>query len=624
MCGITGIIYKDTDRPVEPRLLEEMCAVMHHRGPDEWGMWHNGHVGIGMKRLRIIDLEGGSQPMAAADGNIRIVFNGEIYNFPDLRTELLSMGYSFKSSSDTECILHLYEEYGENCVHHLRGMFAFAIWDTLRQKLFMARDRFGKKPLHYLHDGEKFVFGSEIKSILKHPDVSAEVYRPAIVNYMAYGYVPDPDTMFRGIYKLPPGHTLTWYDNKVAVNQYWDLYFNPDNPTREDEFYLDEVDRLLHESVKMRMISDVPLGAFLSGGIDSSLVVAMMARQSTEPVKTFSIGFDDGNYNELPYARMVAERYETDHYEEIVHPDPEDVVSDLLNVFDEPFADSSAIPTYYVSRLARRHVTVALSGDGGDEIFAGYQRYLDHPVCRYTNRIPGFIRKMVLGGIAEILPPGLTGVNFARYLAAGEDERYVNKMAGSLPAIYKKVFSRDLISEAGSGDPSPALTQFLPTLKGQDVVSRRQYLDVKRYLAGDILTKVDRASMLVSLETRAPMLDHVLAEFAATMPVGLKIKNRSLKNILKTLARRYLPEELINRRKMGFAIPMTRWINNEWHDMSQELVLGQRALQRDNFNPAYLHRIMDEHRSGRRSHDGTIWTLMVLEMWYRSFIDEKP
>ncbi len=624
MCGITGIIYKEADRPVDPGLLEEMCAVIHHRGPDEWGMWHSGNVGIGMKRLQIIDLEGGRQPMAAQAGNVRIVFNGEIYNFPDLRTDLQDRGYRFSSSSDTECILHLYEEYGENCVHHLRGMFAFAIWDAARQKLFMARDRFGKKPLHYLHDNEKFVFGSEIKSILKHPGINAEVYRPAIINYTAYGYVPDPDTMFKGIYKLPPGHTLTLHNNRTEVNQYWDLCFMSDNPAREEDFYLDEVDRLLHESVKMRMISDVPLGAFLSGGIDSSLVVALMARQSTEPVRTFSIGFDDGNYNELPYARMVAEKYGTEHHEELVKPDAEDVVSDLLKVFDEPFADSSAIPTYYVSRLARRHVTVALSGDGGDEIFAGYQRYLDHPICRYTGRIPAPVRRAVFGGAAKLLPDGMTGANFARYLAADEDTRYVNKMAGSLPAIYRKVFSKELINEAGSGDPSPALKRFLHKVEGLDVVSRRQYLDVKGYLPGDILTKVDRTSMLVSLETRAPLLDHVLAEFAATIPVGLKVQDRKLKNVLKLLAGRYLPEELINRRKMGFAIPLGSWINNEWRDMSQELVLGKRALQRENFNPRYLERIMAEHRSGRRSHDLTIWSLMVLEMWYRGSIDKNP
>lgn len=621
MCGIAGVLYNDPHRPVEGALLERMCAVIHHRGPDEWGMWSEGSVGFGMKRLRIIDLVGGSQPMATSDESIRIVFNGEIYNFLELRADLEKRGYRYTTNSDTESILHLYEEYGEDCVQHLRGMFAFAIWDTCRRKLFLARDRFGKKPLHYLHDGEKLVFGSEIKSILQHPDVRPEVHRPAIVNYLAYGYTPDPDTMFKGIAKLPPGHTLSWQDGAVTVRQYWDLDFNPAQPAREDAFYLDEVDRLLHEAVKIRLVSDVPLGAFLSGGIDSSLVVAMMARQTGEPVKTFSIGFDDDKYNELPFARMVAKRYGTDHYEEIVKPDAEEVLSDLITVFDEPFADSSAIPTYYVSRLARRHVTVALSGDGGDELFAGYDRYLDSPLSGCTDGIPQVARQFAFGCVARLLPEWFYGINTLRYLAADADARYVLKMTGGLSARYGEVFSEDLVIEVGSGDPAPALQQYFDRVQGQDVVTRRQYADVKRYLAGDILTKVDRTSMLVSLEARAPLLDHQLAEFAATIPTSLKVRNRSLKYVLKTLARKYLPAELIDRPKMGFAVPVAQWINHEWRDMSQELVLGERALRRDNFYPRYLHRVMDEHRRGRRNHGSAIWALMVLEMWYRRFID---
>lgn len=621
MCGITGVIYTDPSRSVDNRLIEDMCSVIHHRGPDEWGMWTKGPVGIGMKRLRIIDLSGGAQPISSANGSVRIVFNGEIYNYLDWRTDLANKGYKFKTQSDTETILHLYDAFGEDCVQHLRGMFAFAIWDGGSRKLFIARDRFGKKPLHYLHDESKIVFGSEIKSILRHPDVRTEVHRPAIINYMTYGYTPDPYTMFQGIYKLPPGHTLTWQDGKIDIRQYWDICFEPENPAREDAFYIDETDRLLHESVKIRMISDVPLGAFLSGGIDSSLVVAMMARQSTNPVKTFSIGFDDGHYNELPYARMVANKYNTDHHEEIVRPDAEAVVSDLLNVFDEPFGDSSAIPTYYVSRLARRHVTVALSGDGGDEIFAGYDRYLDTRLSSYTDHIPKAIRQRVFGKMADLLPEGFYGRNSLRYLSLDVDRRYAGKAYDRLSDWYRTKFSDNLIDMIGSEGPDPALRQYLSSVKALDAVTRRQYLDIKRYLPGDILTKVDRTSMLVSLESRAPFLDHILAEFAATIPAGLKVKNRSLKHVLKVLARKYLPSELIARPKMGFAVPVAKWINNEWHEMSHELVLGKRALERDNFNPSYLRRILIEHNSGRRNHSGAIWKLMVLEMWYRSFID---
>jgi asparagine synthase (glutamine-hydrolysing) len=621
MCGIAGVLYNDPHRPVEGALLERMCAVIHHRGPDEWGMWSEGSVGLGMKRLRIIDLVGGRQPMATSDEKIRIVFNGEIYNYRELRADLEKRGYRFTSQSDTESILHLYEEYGEDCVQHLRGMFAFAVWDDRKRKLFLARDRFGKKPLHYLHDSEKLVFGSEIKSILQHPDVRPEVHRPAIVNYLAYGYTPDPDTMFKGIAKLPPGHTLSWQDGAATVRQYWDLNFQPDQPARKDAFYLDEVDRLLHEAVKIRLVSDVPLGAFLSGGIDSSLVVAMMARQMGEPVKTFSIGFDDDRYNELPYARMVAKRYGTDHHEEIVKPDAEEVLSDLIRVFDEPFADSSAIPTYYVSRLARRHVTVALSGDGGDEIFAGYGRYLDSIFSGYTDRIPHALRQIFMGSVSRMLPEGLKGVKTLRYLAADKDARYLLKMTKNLSARYQQVFSQGLMEEAGGGDPSPALGRYFQRVREQDPVTRRQYADIKQYLPGDILTKVDRTSMLVSLETRAPLLDHKVAEFAATIPTELKVRGRSRKNVLKTLALKYLPGEVIDRPKMGFEVPIAQWINCEWRDMSQELVLGDRALNRGNFNPRYLQWIMDEHRRGRRNQGSAIWALMVLEMWYRTFID---
>jgi asparagine synthase (glutamine-hydrolysing) len=623
MCGIAGLIYTDKSRPIEPDLVECMCTVIHHRGPDEWGAHVQGPVGLGMKRLRIIDLAGGRQPMPNEDRSIWIVFNGEIYNFRELRASLEARGHRFCTSSDTETIVHAYEEYGEDCVNHLRGMFAFGIWDDRQKRLFLARDRFGKKPLHYLHDPRKLVFGSEIKSILQHADVRPGVNRPAIVNYLAYGYTPDPDTLFKGISKLPPGHTLTWVDGKIAVNPYWDLRFAPDQPPRDENYYLEEVDRLLHEAVRIRLVSDVPLGAFLSGGIDSSLVVAMMARQTDAPVKTFSIGFDEEKYNELAYARMVAERYGTDHYEEIVKPDADEVISDLIRVFDEPFADSSAIPTYYVSRLARSQVTVALSGDGGDELFAGYDRYLDSPLSRRTDRIPLAARRLILGGIARCLPDGFFGVNTLRYLAADQDTRYIRKMTAGLSDCYDRVFSRELIRESGSGDPSPALRQYLDRVRGLDTITRRQYADVKRYLPGDILTKVDRTSMLVSLEARAPLLDHRLAEFAATIPATLKAPGRNLKHVLKTLARKYLPAALIDRPKMGFAVPVAEWINREWRDMSHELVLGRRALARNNFNPRFLHRIMDEHRRGRRNHSSTIWALMVLEMWYKRYIDNS-
>ncbi len=620
MCGIAGYINTDKEQTVESRVLEQMCAVIHHRGPDEWGMWCNGNVGIGMKRLQIIDLSGGHQPMATDDGRVQIVFNGEIYNHRDLRADLEQRGYRFRTSSDTEAILHLYEEYGEDCVQQLRGMFAFAVWDARNQRLFIARDRLGKKPLHYLHDQNKLVFGSEIKSLLQHPDVTAEVNRPAIIPYLGCGYVPDPETMFQGISKLPPAHTLTWQQGKIAVKRYWDISYQPDYHKTEQQ-WLEETEAQLDEAVRIRLMSDVPLGAFLSGGIDSSLVVALMARQMGSPVKTFSIGFDEAKYNELPFARMVAQKYGTDHHEEIVRPDAEEVIPYLIKMFDEPFADSSAIPTYYVSRLARRHVTVALSGDGGDETFGGYDRYLDSKLSSYTDLIPVPLRNILFGLPTGMLPESFPGINRMRYLAATQDERYLMKMTKGLSAAHLGVFSPDLIKAAAGSDPAEPLRQILKRVSGLDYITRRQYLDCLSYLPGDIMTKVDRATMFVSLEARAPILDHKFVEFSATIPVEYKVRNRTSKYLLKQLAYKLLPKELIDRPKMGFAMPVAQWINREWQEMSQDLVLGVQASGRGNFNPAYLERIMIEHRRGRRDHSYLIWTLMVLEMWYRSHID---
>ncbi len=620
MCGIAGYINTDKDQPVQSQVVEQMCAVIHHRGPDEWGLWCNGSVGIGMKRLQIIDLSGGHQPMANTDGSVQIVFNGEIYNHLDLRADLEQRGYRFRTSSDTEAILHLYEEYGEDCVQQLRGMFAFAIWDTRHNCLFMARDRLGKKPLHYLHDQNKLVFGSEIKSLLQHPDITAEVNQPAIVPYLGCGYVPDPETMFKGIYKLPPAHALTWQQGKITVKRYWDISYQPDYRKSEQQ-WLEETEAQLDEAVRIRLMSDVPLGAFLSGGIDSSLVVALMARQMASPVKTFSIGFDEKKYNELPYARLVAQKYGTDHHEEIVRPDAEEVIPYLIRMFDEPFADSSAIPTYYVSRLARRHVTVVLSGDGGDETFGGYDRYLDSQLSNKTDLLPHLLRQGLFGLPVWLLPESFPGINRLRYLAANQDERYLMEMTKGLSAAHANVFSPELIQAAGGSDPAEPLRQILRRVSALDPITRRQYLDCLTYLPGDIMTKVDRATMFVSLEARAPILDHKFVEFSATVPVEYKVRGRTGKYLLKQLAEKLLPKELIYRPKMGFAMPVAQWINAEWQEMSQDLVLGTLARKRGNFNPAYLDRIMTEHRQGRRDHSYLIWTLMVLEMWYRSHID---
>lgn len=622
MCGIVGIVYTDTARPVDGTVIDKMCSVIHHRGPDEWGMWINGFVGIGMKRLQIIDLASGHQPMSTENGSLRIVFNGEIYNYRALRSDLEGRGYTFFTNSDTESILHLYEEYGQKCVQYLRGMFAFAIWDANNKHLFMARDRIGKKPLQYFHDRDKFIFGSEIKSILQYPAFQPEVNYLGIPNYVACGYSPDSDTLFKGIRKVPPGHTLTLKDGCADVKSYWDIRYEPDASLTEHDL-LDETERLLEEAVKVRLVSDVPLGAFLSGGIDSSLVVAFMARNLTHPVKTFSIGFEEQEYNELQYARMVAQRYGTEHYEEVVRPDAEEVITHIISMFDEPFADSSAIPTFYVSRLARRHVTVALSGDGGDELFGGYDRYLDSIFCSVADLVPGNLKNRVLK-LACSSPESMPAINMLRNLADDDDGRYIAKMTKGLSWIHPKIFSPEMTAKLDTTDPSVGFRNLFQNVHQHDSITRRQYLDCKTYLPGDILTKVDRASMAVSLEARAPILDHHLIEFAFKIPSKCKIKGRVEKYILKQLAYKLLPREIIDRPKMGFAMPVAQWINRDWKDMSEELILGQRAAQRNIFNKVYVRHIFDEHRRSRRNNSYIIWTLMILEMWYRRYIDQKP
>jgi asparagine synthase (glutamine-hydrolysing) len=620
MCGITGIIYKDPKKRVNADMLENMCSVLHHRGPDEWGAWQNGNIGIGMTRLRIIDLEGGTQPIHNEDKKIWIVFNGEIYNYKKLRKNLEKRGHKFYTSSDTESIVHLYEEFGKDCVKHLRGMFAIAIWDQNKDELFLARDRLGIKPLYYTDNGERLIFGSEIKSILINPDVDAKVHTSSLINYFAYGYVPDPETMFEGIHKIPPGHMLIYKNGRLDIIKYWDVVFKFDK-IQPEEYYVERLLEILSNAVKIRLMSEVPLGAFLSGGIDSSTVVALMARQMSEPVKTFSIGFENQEYDELKYARIVSERYNTDHHEEIVKPDAKSIIINLVRQFDEPFADSSAIPTYYVCKMARKRVTVALSGDGGDELFGGYKRYLDGPISNCSNRIPFVIKKNIMMRLGKILPEWFPGLNTLRHLTVNGDERYVRKLSKGTSTIHENIFSKEIIDRIATSDPSPVMLNYMNFIKCKDQLTRRQYVDMKTYLPGDILTKVDRTSMMVSLEARVPFLDHKLVEFSATIPPELKIRGMTTKYILKKAAERILPKEVIYRPKRGFAMPVSNWIKKDWLEMSDELVLGKQALSRNNFKKEFLKSIMLEHKWGRRDHSYLIWTLMILELWFREKID---
>ncbi|MEE9270004.1 MAG: asparagine synthase (glutamine-hydrolyzing) [Candidatus Krumholzibacteria bacterium] len=620
MCGIAGIVNSDPDRPAAAETLQRMCKAIDHRGPDDSGTWVEGGTGLGMTRLSIIDVAGGSQPIHNEDRTVWIVYNGEIYNHRELRADLERRGHSFYTQSDTETIVHLYEEFGTDCVLHLRGMFAFAIWDRNRKRLFLARDRLGIKPLHYLRDAHKFLFGSEIKSILEHTNVPREMHPPSLVTYVAYGYVPDPLTMFEGIHKLPPAHTLEYENGQTTIRQYWDVRFEVGDPQPE-AFYVEKLLDILSEAVKLRLMSEVPLGAFLSGGTDSSMVVALMAQHMSQPVKTFSIGFEKDEYNELGYARKVAEHFGTDHHEEIVRPDAENVVLDLVRQFDEPFADSSAIPMYYVSRTARKHVTVALSGDGGDELFAGYLRYVDDSRTRLANHVPAALRDPVLLGLAGLLPEGYPGVNFLRNLSGNTDQQYLRRMSKGITTAHENILSDEIRERLKTTDPSPVMMNHLASVEALDDLSRRQYLDTKTYLPGDILTKVDRTSMMVSLEARVPILDHHLVEFAATIPPELKLRGTTTKYIFKKAAERLLTREMIYRPKKGFAVPIKFWLRQEWTGLSADLVLGPRALARNNFRREYLERVMNEHSSGRRDNSSIIWALMVLELWFREKID---
>jgi len=569
-----------------------------------------------MRRLKIIDMVSGAQPMHNEDKTIWLVFNGEIYNYQALRTDLQKKGHLFATNSDTETIIHLYEEYGENCVDYLRGMFAFAIYDLNNETLFLARDRLGIKPLFYMEAGKSFLFGSEIKCLFEHPEMECSIYYPALVTYFAYGYVPDPDTMIEKVKKLPPGYILTCKHGKINIKQYWDVTFNHSKIYSED-YYIEQILYHLNESVRLRLVSDVPLGAFLSGGIDSSMVVALMAKNMGEPVKTFSIGFENQSYNELEYARMVSEKYGTDHHEEIVKPDAEAVINDLIDQFDEPFADSSAIPTYYVSKMTKKHVTVSLSGDGGDELFAGYGRYFTGSLFKAASYVPHAIRKTFLLKSASVLPEWFPGINTLRHLSCNENERYLRSISKGISTTHDSVFSRDLKEKLATTDPTPVMLNYLNKYSGLSMLTKQQYLDIKTYLPGDILTKVDRMSMLVSLEARVPFLDHKVVEFAATIPPNILVKNNDPKYLLKKAAERLLPKKVIYRPKMGFAVPIADWLRNEWEEISRDLVLSEHSFVQNYFNPGFIKRMFSEHKSRRRNHDYLIWTLMVLEMWCR-------
>ncbi len=629
MCGIVGIIGADLikNQVAARDLVARMLGVIAHRGPDGEGLYTEPGVAIGMRRLSIIDLETGRQPISNEDGSIWIVFNGEIYNYRELRSLLIARGHKLRTRTDTETIVRLYEDEGDRCVERLRGMFAFAIWDGRERRLFIARDRVGKKPLHYTMTGRTLVFGSEIKSILQHPGVKRDINLPAISDYLSFGYVPDPETAFTGVSKLPPGHTLTFKDGRISVRRYWDFFSGNSaepvarKPKLREEDYIERLRELISESVRLRLESDVPVGAFLSGGIDSSVVVAMMARAMK--VKTFSIGFSDSSFDELHYARIAARHFGAEHHEFIVTPDVCRLVDEIVWHHDEPFADVSSIPTYVVSKFAREHVTVALSGDGGDEVFGGYERYVVDQRRRPYGRIPAFLRHALLR-ISQSLPQGAYGKRFLRNISLEPAARYIDNVSYFDRDAQFNLFNDDALRELAGYDPAERFERTFETPATRSGLDRLLYLDSKTYLPGDILVKVDRMSMANSLETRSPLLDHRLIEFAQTIPASFKLRGLETKYIFKRAAAGLIPDEIINRPKKGFDVPIRRWLDHELREMLDDTLNDRRTRERGDLDHRAVLAILDEHRRGVRDRARHLWSLLVLELWRRAFIDQRP
>jgi asparagine synthase (glutamine-hydrolysing) len=624
MCGIAGVVSADRAERIEESTVRRMCQAIVHRGPDDEGILAKANTGLGMRRLSIIDVAGGHQPIFNEDRSAWIVYNGEIYNFPELRPELEASGHRFYTNTDTEMIVHLYEEMGADCVKKLRGMFAFALWDDRRQRLLIARDRLGKKPLHYALHHEKFYFASEIKSILAVAPDLAEVNRAALMQYMYLGYIPDPSTAFVGIRKLPPGHLLEFERGEIRIRKYWDLpEYGTHHPNSEEEC-LEELEHRLAEAVRIRLISDVPLGAMLSGGTDSSTVVALMARASSKPVKTFAIGFSQADFDESKYARLVAQKFGAQHHELMLAPDVVGTVEKLTRSLEEPFGDSSMLPTYFVSCLARQHVTVALSGDGGDELFAGYERYGIQQRRQVFARLPQSLRRLYREKLFPLLPHGMRGRRLSYSLSLPWKERYAEEMCFIPP------FEREMplltpefrATIAQSGDPSDILMRYFEQAPAHDPISQMLYVDTKTYLVEDILTKVDRMSMLTSLEVRVPILDHLFVEWVTQLGPEWKMRGGKQKYIFRKLAERVgVPKEVLYRPKQGFALPLVHWMRYEMKDLILTVLLEPRTLQRGYFDPAGVRRLLDDHFSGRRNSSGHIWRLLIFELWHRNFLE---
>lgn len=632
MCGICGI-FEYSDSGVDKKVVQKMCDVVRHRGPDDKGFFFDDNVGLGHRRLSIIDLETGKQPVHNEDESIWIVYNGEIYNYLQLKKQLEKKGHKFYTQTDTEVIVHLYEDLGDFCVKKLRGMFAFAIWDGNKRKLLLARDRLGIKPLYYACN-DNLIFGSEIKSILQYPKIRRKVNLKALYYFIRFFYVPTPETLFEGVRKLPPGHVLSCNKKgEISIKEYWDLkFFN--EPDYLENHHANRLYDLLKESVQIRLMSDVPLGAFLSGGIDSSFVVGLMSNLMDEPVKTFSVGFEEEEmYAEFKYARIASEQFGTDHHEITVSP--MDIVKNLPLLIwhlDEPISDLSIVPFYFVSRLAKKHVTVALSGEGSDELFAGYQTYpvfLKHlRLGKYYQKVPGLIRQRIMSKLFERLPPQTRGrAFFLRNEYASLKKLYFGpNMDFTYERWIEKLYSEKFKNNIRGFDYNAVFGQHYRKAGDCDNLSKMLYGDIKVWLPDDLLLRADKTTMANSVETRVPFLDHRFVEFSATIPYNLKLKGNVTKYILKKTASRLLPKEIIEREKMGFFTPVASksyWFTGELKELTSQILLESKTQKRGYFNQNYIQELFRQHEKGKRDNSTRIWALLNLELWHRIYIDNN-
>lgn len=629
MCGICGVIAINPDLQVDELIVRRMCRTLQHRGPDDEGYYTDAQAGLGMRRLSIIDLSTGHQPITNEDGTIWIVFNGEIYNYQDLRIQLEQKGHRFATNTDTETIVHAYEEYGDRCVEHLNGMFSFAIWDARRRRLLLARDRVGIKPLYYWLDNDQLVFGSELKAVVAYPGAPRQVDPVALNHFLTLEYIPAPWTIFQGIHKLPAGHILVLQDGSCTTASYWDIGLQtmPQTPGECAE----ALAALLEDAVRLQLVSDVPVGAFLSGGLDSSTVVALMRQMTNAPIQTFSIGFGDRSYNELPYARVVAQHFDTNHIEEFLTPDIITLTEQLVRHLDEPFGDFSIFPTYLVSAMARRAVKVVLSGDGGDELFGGYDSYVAQQYDRFYRLLPTGLRQDLLPALLHRVPPQAAKkgmINKVKRFTEGaalpatlQHTRWMTFMTDQDKHV---LYQPDLHTAINGTTPTAVIESYFQRVAHADRLAQQQYVDVKTYLAENILTKVDRMSMAASLEARVPLLDHRIVEFALNLPPHLKLHRGQTKVILRQVMADRLPPQVLNKSKQGFSIPLKHWLCGPLRPLMLDLLSPDSIQNRGYFQLEPIGQWMREHLAGRANHSHRLWSLMVFELWQREFLDRTP